>query len=1269
MKRILTLTLVSCLLLPSLAQESFDPLSMDVISDSHVTAFAMDEDGYMWIGTRRGLNRYNGSVFRKFYATGDADAITNDKITALCSDTDGRLWVGTEGGIHLFRDRKAELIPHGSPYSPSCIISYNDSILLASCAEGLVVYNKDSGSTRIVSGEASLSSSPQIACGSDGSVWVAGGKDCSVAVLDSSLAIISRIPLQGNAISGLCLTVGGDIAVSTDKGLFLIDGMSRKQKSLPKSLASLCSRKNVLFVANDPKYSRTVVGVANEGIYSLSLTKGEATRIWKDESLGDCSRCVFLVCPDNMWLSKNGRDFSMRTRNRAMEYHSVEGKGKIVQVHPLEDGTMLVVTDSQVLLAGAFGDNMTDVTPPGLMGMTVIRSLLSDGVLWLLTQEALLAYRPGSLTLNSIASFPCEGGKQLMSIAPGAVVLMMDEGQLVCTSEAGSSFIPVKDMSKFTGVSPTSDGEQYLFTQDAVYLMHANLSIELMVDNIPAPICACKDSYGKLWVGTQNNGVLIYDPDFKRIGTTDITGRLPDKTIRGIVMDREELVWVVTRTGISCISPGTGKSSVINGRGTFPSEFIKDGVALHPDGKITFVGVDGFVTINHPGADWPHEVKMEFDGLVTDRRVLGNPPEHLVLSHGESSPVFYISASDRQFNSSPQYEYMLKGRDRKWCYAGSYRRIAYSSLPGGKYTFMARISTNDGSLTSDTLSYSFRVKPSPWLSQSAIIGYFLVLCTSILVLHRGVRERRRVREQLEKATLEKALMDRIGKEKADFFTNVSHEFRTSLSLIYSPSKELREMGDRLPPRARELAEAIDRNAERMILLVNQLLAFNRAGSHENKLAVTKINLSQRLDSLVSDFSYLFENRHIALSREIRGNVSGWCDGEKFERIVFNLISNAAKYTPEGGSVCVRLLRDKDNAVVEVADTGLGVSDTDKEKIFGRFERVGDESMAMGFGIGLNFARQLAHMHKGEIIVMDNEPQGSVFRFSFPLAIEAYDDAEIWSDNGEEERSVEPDEPAAVRKKSKLVLVVEDNNDMRHYIAGILREDYDVVTAANGVKALQRMEATVPDLVVSDVMMPEMDGIELLSRLKNSEDYCHIPVVMLTAKADIDSRLQAVNSGADAYLPKPFEKRYLQAVVKNIFGNLARLQSKLAGLSSSEAVPYEPALSPKDKVFVDRLYAYLEQHMGDNGLSVNDLCSAVGISRTSVWSKVQTLFGMSPQTLILNYRMNKAMELLKAGEMNVSEVGYAVGFSSPSTFSRAFRAKFGTPPSSVLNGTQ
>lgn len=1268
MKKLLALIFLFPNLAYALAQPAFDPASLERLSNEKVMAFAQDDEGYMWIGTRHGLNRYNGSTYRKYFQ-GDSLSLVSDRVEALLSDTDNRIWVGTYSGVELVQNGTVASKQYPTAFPVYSMIHYDNEHLLISDSKGIELFDKRTGELRNACSDPRVLQSYFMKKSYEGDVWIAGyGKTRSILVLDENLSIRLEILLpQPVNITGLVEISEGKMAVSTDGGFFLISTQTFSLLRLPENLSRLTRECCILFVVADPWTGNTIIGVADSGIYVVDATDWKITRIWTEESLAGCDRCVCHVTEDNLWISKDFKSFSVMPKKILLEsipFGNMASDESVSAILPQNDDGLLVFTNERVFRIDLSEKIPLDVTPSFMSGQ-IVGSVIPQGL-----ERAWIAMRGKVAYCSLEAQVPkllffhsTPDRKSLWDDGMGGVMVMYSDGISNIHNDGREERLLDRDFSGVWKCVKHDDSNVYIMGADFVCRMDSSFRVDTIAVSISLPTTVERDIGGNLWIGSFSEGLAICPAGAGTVRYLTTDDGLPDNSVRMLVA-REDGMVVCARDQIARIMTDGLDISSVEISPIVEREFMFSKLPLE-DGQLALAAADRVVIYDDNRADARRYIKMELDGISVNNQFNAYPEQSHVFNHRERVFRFYFSGSDKKFGAPPNYEYMMQGFDKDWVYSGRVHRASYSNLKGGRYTFLARVAPSDTRAQSDILSYSFRVKTSPWLTWPALFGYLIAVSLMISYLARTISTNRRHKAQIERAAQERALIARVNKDKVNFFVNVSHEFRTPLSLIYDPIKELKRC--RLSEQSRELVNIIDSNAERMLRLVDQLLAFNRSQSEKDGLSVMQVSISQRLESLLNDFSYLFENKNIVLSRKIESNVVGWCDSEKFERIVFNLLSNAAKYTPDGGKVHVNLNRTGDMASVDVADTGIGISDEDKKRIFGRFERVDSmETDPGGFGIGLNFAQHLARRHKGEISVHDNDPQGSVFSYVFPLNIDAYNDAEIWSVS-EERDSLDVDENLSERRNSHLVLIVEDNRNMRHYLTDILREEYDVMTASNGLVALERVKTAIPDIVVSDVMMPGMDGFVLLDKLKNNDEYCHIPVVLLTAKTDMDSQLQGLGTGADAYISKPFERKYLKTVLKGIFDNRQRIQKILSEGTSVEEVKQEQSLSPRDKAFMDKLYAYLEEHAKEESLTITEICTHLGMSRTSVWSKIQTLFGVPPQTLILNFRLNKAMKQIREGSMNVSEVAYSVGFGSLGGFSRAFKTKFGVTPSSVLRG--
>lgn len=565
---------------------------------------------------------------------------------------------------------------------------------------------------------------------------------------------------------------------------------------------------------------------------------------------------------------------------------------------------------------------------------------------------------------------------------------------------------------------------------------------------------------------------------------------------------------------------------------------------------------------------------------------------------------------------------------------------------------------------------------SPWFSPTAWVFYIFLI--PILISY-GKETYKYLKHREKRIQLAEEQQE-LHEQHMHFVANISHEIRTPLTLISAPLKELIAHNE-LNDHDRELLGIMQRNVSRLNMLAEQILNNSNHGKDDRVLRETFGDISAFVENIASNFRFYAHEKNLHLTFDSKTNgQQGYFDMEKVEKIVSNLMSNAMKYTPEGGDIMVRVCLDQSNAVVIVKDTGIGVTDSRQREMFRRFNRLDMSAIdpsSKGFGVGLHYAQCLAFLHHGRLCYEPNVPKGSRFTLSIPYK-EAVQEKTVVEASAlqRENMAGETQDPSAhseVDENLPTILLAEDDYEMRGYIQLLLDEDYNVIVAGDGEEALEKLKLNVPDLVLSDVVMNRMDGFELCQRIKESPDYGYLPVLLLTAKSDLDNRKHGIDCGADAYVGKPFDPYYLKSVIASILENRQRIQRIIRSMTHIEpetsnnegdAGNAEPLMSERDREFLNHFHRLLSDHLADDDLNVTQLAGEMNLSYSSLYARVKDLTGQSPQVFLTTYRMNIAMELLQTHNYTVSEVCYKVGASSPANFARSFKKQFGMVPSAV-----
>jgi signal transduction histidine kinase/DNA-binding response OmpR family regulator len=786
-----------------------------------------------------------------------------------------------------------------------------------------------------------------------------------------------------------------------------------------------------------------------------------------------------------------------------------------------------------------------------------------------------------------------------------------------------------------------------------------------------------QDRKGRLWFATIS-GLDRFERSTKSFNHLTEQDGLPSDNIRGILEDDHGCLWLNTPRGIVKFDPETHH---------FRHYDVSYGLELVSDvyygwgcktgnGEMFFGGATGFTRF-HPDSikDNPYIPPV----VITTFRKFDKPfpfSDEIRLSHNENFISFEFAALSYMSPERNQYSYKMEGVDKHWVNAGTRRYASYPNLDPGEYVFKVKGSNNEGVWNNAGTSIAIVIMPPWWKTVPAYVLYSLALLSMGYFTWQSQVKRIRTRHEYEMTRFEAAKLHEVDEMKSRFFANISHEFRTPLTLILGPVKQISEIveddkikGDLL---------VVHRNANKLLGLVNQLLDISKLESGTMKLQTVSQSIVPLLRTLVLSFTSYAERKRIALTfHSTEDEIVAYVDNDKIEKIVTNVLSNAFKFTPEGGSIEVAVTKDDNYVNVRISDTGIGIPNDKIPKIFDRFYQVdGSHTRKQeGTGIGLALTKELVELHKGTIEVESEEGKGSTFIIGIPLGKEHLKQEEI-CERGEdeteisvlplemtshEETGVEQPAIGLFRQTGKpVLLIVEDNADVRHYISDGLNSDYGILEAIDGEDGWHKSIEQLPDVIVSDVMMPKMDGFKLCCKLKTDERTSHIPVILLTAKASSGDKVEGYDAGADDYIMKPFEPEELKARIKNLIGQRERIHEHFRkhGLFEIE----EGEITPVDQKFLQNTLAIITKHMSDALFGVESLAAEMAVSRSLLLKKIEALIGEPPHELIKRTRLNKAAKLIEKKFGNMSEIALEVGFNNPSYFAECFKKQFGVSPS-------
>ncbi|TEW67969.1 hybrid sensor histidine kinase/response regulator [Mucilaginibacter phyllosphaerae] len=810
-----------------------------------------------------------------------------------------------------------------------------------------------------------------------------------------------------------------------------------------------------------------------------------------------------------------------------------------------------------------------------------------------------------------------------------------------------------------------------------------------------------EDSRGLIWISTRE-GLSILDPVKNKFTNLTQKNGLPDNTIIEIREDDSHNMWASTPNGLSNILVSRGKDTLgfkfinYNERdGLQGREFAMNASYKTRGGELIFGGGNGF-NIFKPAdlrnsKNIPKLVFTDFQvfnkSIAVGEKIYGdailpkaidnNPP--VKLEHNEN--VFGIEfAALNYFDADKvKFEYMMEGFDKNWITADNLtRKVVYTNLDAGNYTFKVRAS-NPGFWSSKQIAMQVTILPPWWKTTWAYILYALAFAGALFYIrHRGI-QKLRAQFLLEKEREETQRLHDLDLMKIKFFTNVSHEFRTPLSLIMAPVdriiKQTRE------PEIQKQLLLVNRNAKRLLNLVNQLLDFRKMEYHELKLYSSPGDIIGFIRELSYSFTDLAEQKGVRFVFDTEAETFHTAfDHDKIERIIFNLLSNAYKFTQTGGDVSVLLgFSDDTDATqkhleIKVMDTGIGIRRDKLERIFEPFFQndLPGSMLNQGSGIGLSITKEFVRLHGGEITVESEFDQGSCFTVILPLQQldkELFTDTPLLLEHTEEcVFELEPGKAAHIREtrdgKKPTVLLVEDNEDFRFYIKDNLKDHFNIIEAENGKKGWQKALAQHPNLVVSDIAMPEMSGIDLCLKIKNDTRTSHIPVILLTAMAGEEQQLKGLGTGASDYMTKPFNFEILLSKIRNILSQQEYMRKTYQ--KQVEAIPTEMHVESPDELFIKKVLVLIDNNISNPNFSVEELSSDMCVSRYTLYKKILQMTGKTPNELVRQMRLKRAAQLLETGHLTISQICHKIGFKSQKYFVKTFKAEYNTIPSKYMD---
>lgn len=1179
------------------------------LGSNKVFEIFQDSQGNIWIGTDGGgLNLYNNetNTFKKYsHINSQINSLINNSVMSIYEDRKGFLWLSTPAGLDRFDPEKNDFIHFTNDANDDKSISTNLATPIYEDEEGNIWLINDNAIPEYFD----QSNFTFLKCNTEpqnpDNYVNAGG-------LNTFLADHSGVLWFGTWLGGINI-------FNPSKSFFKNWELSSNSKEVTgKDVSSICEdKKNNLAV---------ITGEGTVYIYNKSRSDREkynflGTKL-REQAYFNFPRAIFDENGD-LWIGDIGpRLFKLNRITKSFKEYTI--RSPIQNVISIQNRVQWIIEeDDDKLLIGI------------LEGVIELYKRTGSSSLFQMGFKDLNAYR----------------------IIGGAIKDQKNRILFSTNHKGLYEFLPEK--KKF--IKPVEE----IFGAMKIY----------------------EDKLGNLWFGTFTNGLGLINKEKEISKCYTMNDGLPSNQIRNMIEDDEGNLWLLTPNGVSKFNPE---------KESFKNFGIEDGLkskqynSIHKstNGEIFLGSSNGLVSFyprqTNDNVIPPKVVITNIslfnrtdDSLTFDKSI--SDLKEIKLPYNQNDLYFEFVALHYVKPPKNLYSVMLENFDDNWTKPGTMRSVTYTNLSPGEYTFKVKAANSDGIWNEEGTSIKIIILPPWWATTWAYILYTILILSLIYFTWKLQVKRVRNKHELEMSRFEAQKLYEVDEIKTRFFTNISHEFRTPLTLILGPAKRILERSKDIDSKTD--ADFIYRSAKKLNRLVDELLDISKIESGEMKLKTCPVNLIPIVKESAFSFSSLADRKKITfkVSNDLE-EIVAYIDKEKFDKILSNVLANAFKFTPEGGKVEIGITMKEKNAEINISDTGTGIPKNQIDKIFDRFYQVDGSHTRRheGTGIGLALTKELIELHGGKIEVASEEGKGSKFKLIFPLGKDHLKPEEICEEETNQyiqKENIFPglEEAAGSWDGNKddfessdkpVLLIVEDNPDVRKYVSMTLWNDYNICEANDGEEGLEKSFESIPDLIISDIMMPKLDGFTMCKKLKTDTRTSHIPIIILTAKATMNDKLNGLEIGADDYIMKPFEAEELKARIKNLLEQRKRLHEHFRRYGLVEVE--DKKITSVDRKFIQQAVEIINKNISDTFFGVEKLADDMAISKSLLFKKTSSLIGIPPIELIKRTRLNKAAKLIEDNSGNISEIALEVGFNNPSYFAECFKKQFGVSPSQYHN---
>lgn len=1320
----------------------------DGLSQRSVVTIAQDNQGFIWFGTRYGLNKFNGSEFQVYnYNSNDEKSLSHNRITSLRVDSAGKLWVATESGLNLYHPEEDNFTrlkiksDKNTYYTKSIreIVPVDSTFLWLASSKGLdklnTVTNEIFNINFYLKGGLSSNDITSIIADENEGLWICNAENVQLFNAKTNTIKTYGYPnnqspnttknyttkLYRDQENNIWLGYNGGLAFFNKVTKTFEDYKLQTKKAIESPVRSIYQDKDGMFWVG-----------SYEGLHKLNIDNKTINKYEHDvnDSKSLSQNSVYSILEDargDLWVgtwaggvnyidrnSYNFRTFTVGSSNKHLNYKVVssiiEDANENLWIGTEGGGLNFYNSDEN-----SFKFFKHNPSNPKSLNTNNIKTIAlnHEGNLWIGTHgEGLSLFKLGS---NQFTYFD-----NLSNVYDNKITSLLEDKNLniwIGTNKGGLSFFDsklkklskIKDPNEILGGNSISviaksknEDEIYVGGPNGLAKININeqelekISFKNTPENKPFTInkviSLLETTNKSLWVGTEGDGLYNYNLETGKSISYGIKEGLPNEVIYGILSDNQNNIWVSTNKGVSRINTISNEiKNFDESDGLQGNEFNYGAYLKTKKGDLVFGGTSGFTIIN---PDYIFEKSNYIPPIeITGFKVRNKPylksvnaSTNINLAHNQNDFSFDFVALGFAHPKKHQYAYKLEGFDKDWNYVGNQKTATYTNLNPGQYQFLIKASNGYGVWSEIPKKISINIETPYWKTWWAYLAYITLIAVITFAIRRYTLLRVKDKKQLKQEREDREKVEEVNRLKLQLFTNISHDFRTPLTLIIGPLKRLIDQNEGNGYLQNQL-DGMYRNANILLQLINQLLDFRKSEAGKLKLSIGKRNIISFLETIKRSFDELANERNIDYNFvSDKTYYDMWFDEIEMKKVILNILSNAFKFTPSGGKITLNVSlkptssNSSEKLKIVIEDSGKGIREEDLPNVFDRYFQLGQHhELRSGTGVGLALAKDIVLLHKGEVLAESEKNRGTRFTILLPTGNSHFSKEQFITaeNNFNEDHELsaqynpsvvnigwvnEEDEIKEITIDNTLpsILHVEDNKEVRQFIKDIFRDEYNVFEAENGTRGITVAQTNPIDIIISDVMMPQMNGLEFCNHIKSNLTTSHIPVLLLTARSSTKAKRSGFDKGADVYVTKPFDAEILKMQVKNLLNSRQLLVEKFRKNILLE--PKELELESPDEAFLKKVMTIVEENLSESTFMASTLIEKVHMSQSVLYRKLKALTGQSISEFIRTIRLKRASQLLIQTNMGVAEIAYEVGFNDLKYFRRCFKKTFEVTPS-------